>query len=100
GGNRRALTRFQDRFRRDPAVASIAPPRTARDGRSALLEVTPRSDPESPRSRGLVQRLRSPHDNPLASVADVAVGGSTAHVEGFKNLASGSIWKILVFVLA
>jgi uncharacterized membrane protein YdfJ with MMPL/SSD domain len=98
--NRSAVARFEDRYRRDRAVASIAPPRTSRDGRAVLVAVTSRSDPESPVSRALVGRLRSPAQDPLAQVATVAVGGSTAHVEDFKNLVSGSMWKILVFVLA
>jgi RND superfamily putative drug exporter len=32
--------------------------------------------------------------------ADVRVGGATAAVEDFKNLVSGSMWKIALFVLA
>jgi uncharacterized membrane protein YdfJ with MMPL/SSD domain len=98
--NRRALDRFRDRFSEDPAVASVAPPRPSRDGRSVLVTVTPKSDPESPQARGVVERLRSTREDPLASVATVHVGGSTAHVEDFKNLVSGSMWKIALFVLA
>ena len=32
--------------------------------------------------------------------ADVRVGGATASVEDFKDLVSGSMWKIVLFVLA
>jgi uncharacterized membrane protein YdfJ with MMPL/SSD domain len=39
-------------------------------------------------------------DGPLTNVARVEVGGSTAQVEDFKDLVSGSMWKILLFVLA
>ena len=35
-----------------------------------------------------------------AAGADVRVGGATAAVEDFKNLVSGSMWKIALFVLA
>jgi RND superfamily putative drug exporter len=97
---RRALARFRARFAHDRAVAAIAPPRRSRDGRSALIALTPRSDPESPAARHLVERLRSPDSNPLAGVATVEVGGPTAHVEDFKDLVSGSMWKIALFVLA
>jgi RND superfamily putative drug exporter len=83
---------------RDPEAASVTPPRTSRDGRSALIAITPRHDPESPAARGLVSRLRA--GEPSVAGAQVEVGGSTAQVEDFKDLVSGSMWKILLFVLA
>ncbi|MEA2470466.1 MAG: putative drug exporter of the superfamily, partial [Thermoleophilaceae bacterium] len=36
----------------------------------------------------------------IAAVATVDVGGSTAQVTDFRDLVSGSMWKILLFVLA
>ena len=99
--NARALERLRGRARRDPEAASVSPPRTSRDGRSALFEVTPRHDPESPAARGLVHRLRADAQRtPLAATADLRVGGPTAHVEDWKHLVSSSMWKIAVFVLA
>jgi RND superfamily putative drug exporter len=97
--NRRALSSYVRQLGRDPEASSVAPPQVSRDGRAALLAARPRHDPESPAARGLVGRLRSDH-GALAGVADVQVGGATGHVEDFKNLVSGSMWKILVFVLA
>jgi RND superfamily putative drug exporter len=35
-----------------------------------------------------------------ARVGDVAVGGATASVEDFRDLVAGSMWKIVLFVLA
>jgi RND superfamily putative drug exporter len=86
-------------LRRDPEVARVAAPQPSSDGRAALLVAQSRHDPESPQARGLVDRLR---DDPgaLGRVAEVQVGGATAFVEDFKELVSGSMWKILVFVLA
>ena len=98
-GNRRALTAYVDELRRDPEVASVARPLPSRDGRAALVMARPRHDPESPRARALVERMRTDH-GALARTARVEVGGATAHVEDFKDLVSGSMWKILVFVLA
>jgi uncharacterized membrane protein YdfJ with MMPL/SSD domain len=69
----------------------------ARDGGAALITVQPRHDPESPQAQALVERLRT--DAP-AAFEGVEVGGATASVEDFKDLVSGSMWKILVFVLA
>jgi RND superfamily putative drug exporter len=79
-------------LRRDPEVESVARPRTSRDGRAVLLRAVPRHDPESDQARALVSRLRS-HD-------ELKVGGATAYVDDFKDQVSGSMWKILVFVLA
>jgi RND superfamily putative drug exporter len=92
-----ALDRFVATVRRDPEAASVANPRLSRDGRAALLVVTPRHDPESPAARGMVSRLRT---SVVPRGAHVDVGGSTAQVEDFKDLVSGSMWKILLFVLA
>jgi uncharacterized membrane protein YdfJ with MMPL/SSD domain len=92
-----AVGAFVADVRRDPEVARVAPPIQERGGDSALIQVTPRHDGESPQARALVGRLR---DQPRAQFASVQVGGATASVEDFKDLVSGSMWKILVFVLA
>jgi uncharacterized membrane protein YdfJ with MMPL/SSD domain len=93
-----ALSTFVSDVRRDPEVARVSPPIHARaGGDAALIQITPRHDGESPQARALVARLR---DQPHAGFASVQVGGATASVEDFKNLVSGSMWKILVFVLA
>ncbi|MFL5868666.1 MAG: MMPL family transporter, partial [Thermoleophilaceae bacterium] len=97
--NRRAARAYLRRLRRDPEVAAVAPPRTSRDGRAVLLQAQPRHDPESAQARALVARLRDDH-GALARSAGMKVGGATAYVEDFKNLVAGSMWKILVFVLA
>jgi uncharacterized membrane protein YdfJ with MMPL/SSD domain len=100
--NARALDRYVAAARREPEHASVHGPRSARDGRAALIAVTPRHDPESGEARAMVARLRAA-DGPsraLAGVATVKVGGATASVVDFRDLVSGSMWKILLFVLA
>jgi uncharacterized membrane protein YdfJ with MMPL/SSD domain len=97
--NRRALAAYVERVRADREVAAVSPLETSRDGRTALVTAVPRHDPESPAARGLVKRLRGDAGG-LDRVAKVDVGGATASVEDFKNLVSGSMWKIVVFVLA
>jgi RND superfamily putative drug exporter len=74
----------------------------SKDGRSALVAVTPRHDPESDEARSMVERLRgeAAADKGLSPVGTVDVGGATASVIDFNNLVSGSMWKILLFVLA
>jgi uncharacterized membrane protein YdfJ with MMPL/SSD domain len=81
------------RLRDDREVARVSGPVASQDGRSVLFTAAPRHDPESPQARALVDRLR-------ASGSRVEVGGATASVEDFKDLVSGSMWKIALFVLA
>jgi RND superfamily putative drug exporter len=96
--NREALRDELAALRRDREVASVSTPRASLDGRAVLLTVQARHDPESPQARALVDRLRA--GGALDRVAEVDVGGATASVEDFKDLVSGSMWKILLFVLA
>ncbi len=97
-GNRAALRSYTAELRRDPEVAAVAPPEASADGRSALFVVVPRHDPESDRAAALVGRLRA-DGGALAGVATVDVGGATAFNSDFTELVSGSMWKILLFVL-
>ncbi len=96
--NRAALQDAVDRLRQDPEVAGVAPPEASRDGHAALIAVQPLHDPESPETRALVERIRG--GTALDRVAEVNVGGATAAVQDFKDLVSGSMWKVLLFVLA
>jgi RND superfamily putative drug exporter len=92
------LHRYAGTLRKDPEAAAVSRPRPSSTGRAALITVTPKHDAESPQARALVGRLRA--DAGAVQGAHVEVGGSTAQVEDFKDLVSGSMWKILLFVLA
>ena len=96
--NRAALASYVADLRRDPEVAQVARPLPSRDGRAALVTVIPRHDPESSAAEALVDRMRADL-GPLQGVADVQVGGATAFNDDFVDLVSGSMWKILLFVL-
>ena len=102
GSNRQAVDRFAAVYRRDPGVASVGSPHVSKDRRSVLIQVTPKKDFEGPEAEALLVRLRSgsPAQNPLVSVAEVDVGGATAFNKDFIDLIEGSLWKILLFVLA
>ncbi len=99
--NRAALAAWRKEVARDPHVAEVGRPQPSDDGRAALLTVAPKSDSESQEARATMDRLRDSAEggDGMASVADVQVGGATAAVEDFKDLVSGSMWKIALFVL-
>jgi uncharacterized membrane protein YdfJ with MMPL/SSD domain len=96
--NRAALSSYASELRRDPDVAQVARPQPSRDGQAALITVVPRHDPESSQAEALVNRLRA-DSGALEGVADLQVGGATAFNKDFIDLVSGSLWKILLFVL-
>ena len=98
GANRAALSTYVSELRRDPEIAQVSRPQPSRDGRAALVTVAPRHDPESPSAEALVKRLRADH-GALDGVAELEVGGATAFNSDFIELVSGSMWKILLFVL-
>jgi RND superfamily putative drug exporter len=97
--NRAAVDRFVAQAKRDDRVAEVAPPAVSKDRTAVLLAVTPRDHFESDRADALLDKLRA-GSNPLADVARVDVGGATAFNSDFIDLISGSMWKILLFVLA
>jgi uncharacterized membrane protein YdfJ with MMPL/SSD domain len=79
--------------RADRETARVATPVVSRDGDRALVTVVPRHDGESDATKALVTRLR-------ARLPDAAlVGGATAGGLDFRQLVSGSMWKIALFVL-
>ena len=97
--NQAAVERFVASTKRDRGVAAVGRPAPSRDGTAVLVSVTPREHFESDQADQLLGRLRS-GSNPLTSVARVDVGGATAFNTDFIDLISGSMWKILLFVLA
>jgi RND superfamily putative drug exporter len=84
---------LRERLLNDPAVKSVAAPVAARDGKSSLLLVRLDADGESPRAIAAVKRLRD------VTGEGVLVGGTTATLADFNDLVSGSMWKIVLFVL-
>jgi len=95
------LDSFRQAVQSTPGVAKVADPVTSDDGHAVLITVTPTSGPESDAAAALVKRLRDP-SGPAATLksATVTVGGAAAQNHDFSDLISGSLWKILLFVLA
>jgi uncharacterized membrane protein YdfJ with MMPL/SSD domain len=97
---RRAVAGFVGTLEETPGVASVAPPAFSRG--SALIQATPSAPSESDAATALVERLRDtivPAAS-LDSVAAVSVGGETARSHDVRDQISGSMWKIVLFVLA
>jgi RND superfamily putative drug exporter len=97
--HRAALAGFVHRVGTTPGVSSVAPPTFS--GGSVLVQATPRAGSESDAAVALVERLRRlAPTTQLARVATVDVGGETARSHDVRALISGSMWKIVLFVLA
>ncbi len=82
-------------LRADPEVARVARQTSASDGSGrVLLTAFPRHDGESTEAKALVGRLRA------ALPASAQVGGGPAAQRDFKATVDGSMWKIVLFVVA
>ncbi len=97
---RGAVAAFQRRLRSTPGVASVEPPAFAPG--SVLIQAISRAGSESDAAVGLVEYLRDAvvPSSALAKVASVDVGGETARSHDARVQISGSMWKIVLFVLA
>ncbi len=98
--DRAAIPGFIRTLEATPGVSSVAPP--AFVAGSVLIQATPTAPSESDAAAALVDRLRDTvvPSTQLASVASVDVGGETARSHDVRQLISGSMWKIILFVLA
>jgi RND superfamily putative drug exporter len=96
-----AVDRYRQAVQKLPGVASVGKAVTSSDGHAALITVTPTTSPESDASAALVARLRAP-TGPSSTLpgTTVSVGGAAAQNHDFSDLISGSLWKLLLFVLA
>ena len=101
--NADAMESLRYDFARDPAVASVARWRPTADGRTALLDVVPRGAGDVDRTLALVERARADIIPASALAGDgstrVQAGGESARIVDVRDLISGSMWKILLFIL-
>ncbi len=99
-GERAAVVGFTRTIESTPGVSSVTPP--AFSGNSVLIQATPSAPSESDATIALVERLRDSivPATALAHVASVDVGGETARSQDARTQVSGSMWKIILFVLA
>ncbi len=97
--DRAATLAFTRRVGATPGVSAVAPPAYA--GGSALIQATPSAPSESDAAAALVGRLRASvvPATALSRLASVDVGGETARSHDVRLQISGSMWKIVLFVL-
>jgi RND superfamily putative drug exporter len=95
-----AVADFREELRGQPGVSAVAAPVYAGD--SVLVEVTSTAASDTEAATALVDRLRDSFvpATPLAAAASVDVGGETARTDDVRGQISGSLWKIIGFVLA
>ena len=99
--NAAAIRDFAARASADPQVGAVSKPVTS--GNQSLIDVGTKAEAaESQESLDLVKRLRdqiTPASS-LSEVGNVNVGGEPARVVDARDQINGSMWKIIVFVLA
>jgi RND superfamily putative drug exporter len=102
GEDRAAVVGFMRDLDGTTGVAGVGLPAYTEDGSSVLVQATPSASSESDAAVALVDRLRDTvvPASVLAQQAEVNVGGETARGEDVRQQVSGSMWKIILFVLA
>jgi RND superfamily putative drug exporter len=100
GADRAASAAFVRSLETTPGIGSVAPPAFAGD--KVLFQATPTAPGESDAAIALVERLRTGvvPSTALARRATVDVGGETARSHDVRDQIRGSMWKIVLFVLA
>jgi uncharacterized membrane protein YdfJ with MMPL/SSD domain len=98
--NRAATDELVGELRREPQIARVEPPQSS--GGDALITAVAKPPSDSDASYALVNRLRDTiiPSSTLAERADVAVGGESARIVDVRDQIDGSMWKIVLFVLA
>jgi uncharacterized membrane protein YdfJ with MMPL/SSD domain len=97
------LTALASDFERDRDVASVGEWQPSESGQRALLDVFPKGAGDDDSTFALVDRARSEiaPSSALAvtGAASVEVGGESARIVDVRDLISGSMWKIALFIL-
>jgi RND superfamily putative drug exporter len=95
-----AVAGFRRELAETQGVAAVGAPVFAGD--QALIQATPQAGSETDAAMALVDRLRDEvvPASALAQQAEVSVGGETARSHDVRDQIGGSMWKIVLFVLA
>jgi RND superfamily putative drug exporter len=98
-GDAAAAERVRAALEAEAGIAHVAAPVTSRDGDAVLLTAQPRADGESAAAKAMIDRLRDTLPATVGHGAQVDVGGVSASQSDITDLVSGSMWKILLFLL-
>jgi uncharacterized membrane protein YdfJ with MMPL/SSD domain len=97
-----ALVSLRGEITRDRDVSRASDWKRSDDRSAALLDVFPKSAGDADETLALVERLRAetiPQSELSALGASAQVGGESARIVDVRDLVSGSMWKILLFIL-
>ena len=104
--NADAMAALRSDLAGDPAVASVGRWQPSQAGTRALMDVFPKGAGDDDSTFALVERARSEivPSSALGSVSggaasSVLVGGESARIVDVRDLISGSMWKIVLFIL-
>ena len=101
--NQDGMAALASDFARDRAVAGVGEWLPSESGDRALLDVFPRGAGDDDATFALVGRAREqilPASELVSQgAAQVEVGGESARIVDVRDLISGSMWKILLFIL-
>jgi RND superfamily putative drug exporter len=100
-GTKSELAKLQSAAAKTPGVASASPAAPSRDGKMAVIKVTPSTSPQDKRTSDLVDRLRS-DVIPAATAGTplkVYVGGTTAMFEDMSSKVSSRLPVFIAVVI-
>ena len=92
-GPRSALAAATAGIENDPGIAAVTPMQTGADGRTALLQAIPATDPSSPATGAVIDRLRATLPN------DVLVGGAVAENHDLESTLKAKTPLVIGVVL-
>jgi RND superfamily putative drug exporter len=101
-GDQAPLRQVAATLRATPDVAAVSPARVSPNGRTAILEVYPRTAPQDSATTSLVHRLRDQALPPLAAStgATLLVGGPTAAQTDFSHVLAQKLPLFIAIVVA
>ena len=98
-GDRGAVQRVSDEIAADRGIDRVAGTEPGPDPNTTWITALPRDDGESLAAKDTVYRLQDALPGAAGKDATVLVGGTTAMQTDLEDLVSGSMWKVLLFVL-
>jgi uncharacterized membrane protein YdfJ with MMPL/SSD domain len=98
--DRAAVAELAAELRRQSDLSAVATPVYAGD--SVLIEANSVAESDSEEATAVIDRLRDSlvPASALAAAASIDIGGETARTNDVRGQISGSLWKIIGFVLA